>query len=402
MSDDYKRSVHVGRNGNTEIDTDTGNVHVHTEMSRRGSIDIDIYDLGQTGYPVAASTNRSGPVKADEEPFDHKTARAIFKELDIDGSCSIDAGEAHKMLSLMQLDKEQIDTLFERADIDNNHQVSLQEFDNLLHEGQLTNLIPPLPAVLAQLEVSRMNLAKSMTASPAMKPRARDEHGLEIMESVERESKKTTATMLSPVKDRMAAIASVQKQRDHDAADYAAAGGHPEPLEAAEAAASARKAAQKKAKAAPSEAKLIEQMFNELDLDDSGYIDGREAVRVLSSCPSLHIPVKTIRDMFVMADLNCNGIVSLTEFEMMFIRVSESPSISMHLPPLPALLEQIKLVVKGIPDSEKQPLPSLTHLRPPRMFVPSHMVGFSYLTDKHDHCACRLPGTSTAMSCSIM
>lgn len=260
------------------------------------------------------------------------------------------------MLSLMQLDKAQISQLFHMADINHDGHVSLQEFDLLLSSGQTNQLLPPLKAVLAQLEVCKMDLAKPMPGASA------EGHlsGIPLSPPVKNGAEKSKKTAVTPA----AAATETKKGKFHF---Y-------------------------------TEAEVIRQIFRVIDLDESGYIDAHETLLVFSG---LGFSVAVIKSLFAQADLNFDGLISEKEFAILMVRAQETPE--MNLPPLRSVLAQTEAYVKGnISDSEKGRLPSKAYLRPPRTFPPAHVTGFAYTTDNVDQCACRMPGTQMALGCSVM
>eukprot|EP00940_MAST-03C_sp_MAST-3C-sp2_P000825 g825.t1 len=107
-----------------------------------------------------ASGGRASPPKIPTatrrrkmETINHDLVRKIFEILDDDNSGEIDMKELNQKMIEMNVEPDAIKEGMIAADVDMNGKISIQEFDLVLAKAHLLGKLPPLEAVLAQLEV---------------------------------------------------------------------------------------------------------------------------------------------------------------------------------------------------------------------------------------------------------
>eukprot|EP00938_MAST-03A_sp_MAST-3A-sp1_P003518 g3518.t1 len=109
--------------------------------------------ISQLRYVTGKSDGSNTPSQKVKSTLDHVLVAKIFSLLDQDSSGSIDSGEAVKILSRMGTGEREILEIMKSGDVDFDGTLDLKEFDLLLAKAYQMNLLPPLEAVLAQIEV---------------------------------------------------------------------------------------------------------------------------------------------------------------------------------------------------------------------------------------------------------
>jgi Ca2+-binding EF-hand superfamily protein len=123
-----------------------------------------------TGKSKSSDAKSSSGVKTT---LDHALVAKIFSLLDDDSSGTVDSSEAVRILSKMGIGERDIIETMKSGDTDFDGTLDLKEFDLLLAQAYQMGLLPPLKAVLAQIEVVKHKSEKLDVKKVVKKTRLR-------------------------------------------------------------------------------------------------------------------------------------------------------------------------------------------------------------------------------------